>query len=91
MIKTEYICDNCGAVQQTPEQMWEIGIVYNPPFQAHIATIKHKQLWCRECMVKAHLLGDEAELVKTKAPPIAPSLEDLIRVLIQEEMDARDP
>jgi len=92
MIKTEYICDNCGAVQQTPEQMWEIGIAYShTPMSAYSTTIKHQQLWCRECMVKKHLLGDEVEKKKVEAPPIAPSLEDLIRTLIQEEMDARDP
>lgn len=87
-IVTTYTCDKCGYEQTNPEQMWEIGVA----LKAHINTnpyvppaLKPKALWCRACVEGIGLLIPSP---KPKAPAPEPAtLEDIVRELIQEEMD----
>lgn len=87
-VATKYVCDKCGHTQDTSVQMWEVGITRrsldSPSMNAAAARQPPKQLWCRECMVLAHILpckkGEEEKL------PPPPTLEDLVREIVREEM-----
>ena len=84
MIKTEYICDRCGAVQSTAEQFWSVRV------QVHIVnsnpstydTGPSKQ-WCRKCVEEMGILRgrDDVPVVGYSAPTI----EDMIREIVHEE------
>lgn len=93
-IETKYICDKCGHTQPERDQMWEVAItVRHLNFHnTAVAAIgktgdKHKRLWCRKCVQKAHLLcADAGEKVKVSLKP--PTLEDIVREIVQEEIEA---
>jgi hypothetical protein len=84
-VEIKYVCDKCHKSQETSEQMWEIAIAYNHyGYNAHIGNRYHQQLWCRDCMTS---VAGFFEPVKKDAPPSpAPTLEDIIRELIREEL-----
>ena len=91
MITTTYKCDNCGHEQPTKEQMWEV-VVYcthmnSSPIKREFNWVPSSSpMWCRKCVDKLGLLGnwkpEEIFPVQT-----APTLEDKIRAIIQEEID----
>ena len=82
-IITTYTCDKCGHKQINNDQMWEIGISLrhsgNPP------TLKPKQLWCRTCVEKIGLLVPSPPLASAPAPAL--TLEDIVRDIIQQEIE----
>lgn len=92
-IVTTYTCDKCNHSQvdpKEPRQMWVIGITikertlgYSPSFSS--STPRKSADWCRKCVQSLGLLPQE----KTKSPTPAPTptFEDMIRELIQEEME----
>lgn len=89
-IKTEYVCDNCGHTQNTSEQMWEVGIacrhldgVGAPGWERHAVKQKNA-LWCRECVLKAGILVQPRPIKYTESEP---TLEDLIREIVRQEME----
>ena len=85
MITTIYKCDRCGKEQNTPEQMWEIGVVYRHINYASTTSDKYpyqKQLWCRACLETLGALPQ-----KEGAPEVAKlSFEELVRGLVSEEI-----
>lgn len=88
-ITTIYKCDLCGHEQDNANQMWNVGIMFTS--SPHLPTVSNSHirkmaLWCRTCMVKHHLLGDEKG--KEVAPPIAPTLEEMIREIMRDEIEA---
>lgn len=93
MIVTTYTCDKCKHSQsdkEKPMQLWEIGIGISPMEKnryAYSRELSHKKLWCRDCVVKAGILPpNKDEKEKASEPPI--TLEDIIREIIQEELEA---
>lgn len=84
MIKTEYICDKCKAVQPTREQFWAIRVsvrtVENSPGWQD--TFKEKQ-WCRTCVESIGMLPQ----VEPTSPFVPPSFEDVVREIIRDEVD----
>lgn len=91
-VTVEYTCDRCGHKQATAEQMWSIGISYmygvTQTFYLTPSLTSHGiQQWCTGCMVLYSLLtGHVAEVAI--APP--PTLEDIVRLLIQEELSSKE-
>lgn len=88
MITTTYKCDRCGVEQPTHEQMWEIIFHFRPfdkrPYQA-MQYMPATALWCRNCCELYPQMLKKKEETPTPAPP--PTLEDLLREVIREEVD----
>ena len=90
MIEIIRTCDKCNEVVPAKEQLWNIGIVK----ACHPSTLHNRYAddllraqWCRPCMVKAGLLGTNDEIKALEQPPTAPTLEDIIREIVREEME----
>ena len=90
MIVTTYTCDKCSHSQETYEQMWDIGIMVNhranPTSYGRFNATAKQALWCRKCIIELGLLpakkGDEP------TPEPTPTFEDMIREIIQEEIES---
>ena len=90
-IVTTYTCDKCGHSQEdakSPRQMWSLEVAvkrmenktYSAPF-----VNKGGITWCRECVIATGVV----EPAKDEETPTSPlTLEDLIREIIQEEIEA---
>lgn len=86
MIATRYICDKCGNSQETSSQMFSVGVVIEHVGFTTYTRPKVTVLWCRKCTEEMRLLErGEAEQAKNPLPP-APTLEDMIREIVQEEI-----
>lgn len=90
MIKTTWTCDKCKKEQDTPEQMWEVGVTLKSADNRHYATrteTKVTQLWCRECCeVYPFIFPTDKEIPTATAP----TFEDFLREIFREEIqDAR--
>jgi len=87
MIKTEYICDRCGAVQTTVQQFWKVAVTVSalesPAFGS--SGMKFGQ-WCRACVERIGLLPKVQ--TKDESPTLPPTLEEMIREIIREEVEA---
>ena len=96
MIVTTYTCDKCHHSQEkqaTPRQLWEIGIgitVFGSRISSYSRSLCNEQLWCRECIVSVGLLPP-TESERKDAPSQPPTLEDLLREMIQEEISSAQP
>lgn len=87
MIRTIYTCDRCKAEQDTSNQLWHVGIslkYYNQTRTERSA--HHEQLWCRQCCANVGIaFVPERQLSTT---PAEPTLEDMIREIIRQEIPA---
>ena len=82
-IITKYICDKCGASQDTSDQFWAVGLAYNtvnvplnqPTVSVHL---------CRPCLEQWGLVP--AVKGRPKAPELtkAEQLEELIQLIAAE-------
>lgn len=89
-ITTTYECDNCGRSQQTPTQMWRIdlGIQHLPEMHTRGAHSNQRTAdWCRKCVEAAHLLPNVVHKEAKEELPPQPSLNDLVRQIVREEME----
>lgn len=89
MITTIYKCDKCGHEQDTGNQMWYIGVTINH-HGTHSQSNPQKdlhQLWCRTCVEDVGLLPFGTR-PKPVVPVSIPSLEDMIRQIAQDAIDA---
>jgi len=89
MITTIYKCDRCGKEQYTPEQMWEVGVVYKHIHYASSSSEKYPyqtKLWCRACVETLGILP-----IKEGAPDETqpPTFEDLIREIVRDEQTSQ--
>ena len=92
MIVTTYTCDKCGHHQTTNDQMWGIAVVMEHgipvPNYGPRLTPRHNGLWCRKCIESIGLLCAKPDPDdKTAKPP--PTLEDMIREIVANEVQAR--
>ena len=79
-----YTCDRCGHTQNNSDQMWRTGV-----FIGHINYPVGEQnaaIWCRKCIESVGLLPPNPPLVTEATQPKKPTLEELIRELIREEL-----
>lgn len=89
-VKTIYTCDRCGKEQATYDQFWRVDVLCRAFPGAPPATYncsKKEQHWCRACCEELHLLNymPRKEAVPPSKP--APTLEELIREIVQEKLD----
>jgi hypothetical protein len=84
MIVTTYSCDRCGHSQTTDDQMWGISVHLSHNGTTHVP--QHKQLWCRKCVEVVGIFPPRpsAKKAETRAP--TPTLEDMLREMIREEI-----
>lgn len=90
MITTTYKCDRCGHEQNKPDQMWDIMLCFrhheNSEMRLNIYSGDRKAIWCRECV---KLFPTIASFAPNPAEgKSAPTLEETIREIIREEVDA---
>ena len=101
-IKTQFICDKCGLVADTPKQFWRVAIsakavdvrsdYYNIPTPSYPNIVKlegHKDPEMFVCRLCLESLG--IHVVKKPDPadqPAYPSLEDVIREIVADEIQA---
>lgn len=93
MIKTTWTCDRCSKTQDTPEQMWVIKVnLQHLTDVGRYATINTSYEavtvhWCRVCCEAFELLGRHANKAQQLiAPAPTPTLEDLLREIVREEI-----
>ena len=79
---TTYTCDRCGAQQATTEQFWTVGVCYAAYSSPITRTIYKSIHACRACVEEMGLVPT-IRTGKQPAPP--PTIEDLIRGIIQAE------
>lgn len=86
-ITTTYKCDRCGHEQEEhsdkPRQMWTIEVGIRSKHN-HMLSSRQNQLWCRTCVEDVHMLQIPAQGKQREIPP-KPSLEELVREIVQEE------
>ena len=91
MIATRYTCDKCGHHQTTNDQMWGIAVVITHgipvPNYGPRLTPQADGLWCRKCIESIGLLC--AAPKPDEKPEPAPTLEDMIREIVANEVQAR--
>ena len=77
-IKTEYICDKCGAVQASEEQFWELKVsaehVDYTSTNRYVDAARTMQV-CRQCLES---LGYHVQVKPGQSTPTPPTLEELI-------------
>lgn len=92
MIITTYTCDKCGHEQTNDNQMWNIGVAIH--HQAHDSRYAYsrepmvKGLWCRPCIESIGLLCPAPKPDDKDVKP-APTLEDMIREIVANEVEGR--
>lgn len=89
-ITTEYKCDKCGHTQENPKEMWEVAITRRaldaPSMNAGLTRQPLSQMWCRACMELVHILPPTGDRIKLKELPPEPTLEELVREIVREEI-----
>jgi len=87
-IVTTYTCDKCARVQETGNDMYHVALVVRASAsvpQYGRGDMMHAQLWCIGCVQERlkHLVPRKPE----DPPPTPPTMEDMIREIVQEEME----
>ena len=80
-------CDRCGATAENDKNFLKqvaVGVNWGYGFQA--ADRKLEAEWCRECLIKAGLHSPQNEADEKIAPLVPPTLEDLVRDIVRDEM-----
>lgn len=86
MITTIYKCDKCGHQQITQKQMYEIQVTRRPLELPHGHSLEKSAHWCRMCMEAAHIYPPASHKEAGKELPPPPTLEDLVRQIVREEV-----
>lgn len=88
--RTIYKCDKCGVEKDSRDQFWFVCVLISSdmfPTVQHYGSWSHRKEWCRSCVESAGMLPR----VVLKDVPIsepAPTLEDMFREIIREEIQA---
>ena len=87
-VKTQYICDRCGHSQENNNQMWDFEMnLYNSESRSRGKHRCTTVMWCRTCVEHFGWLPRNPEKQKENPLPIpTPSLEDLIREIVKDEL-----
>ena len=92
MIVTTYTCDKCKHSQtekDKPRQLWSVGITLATVLRAPYSSTNpvHTAQWCRECLISFGIMVP-SKTDETKAPISPPTFDEMLRDLIQEEMES---
>ena len=81
--KTIYTCDKCGNEQEKSDQFWTVGVSATHSVHPSSDFVQGKFMHvCRPCLESLGIyVQKKPEHVQN--PPIIPSVEDLIRELVQ--------
>lgn len=83
MVKTDYICDRCKAVQATKDQFWAVRVTVRPvDCSPGWSDSTREGQWCQKCTEEMGLLPTR----KPSPPVVEPTLEEVIREIIREEV-----
>ena len=91
MIKTSYVCDNCGAEQSTPDQFWTVGVNAAPVNYAfkNDEYVNGKKLQvCRTCLESFGIHVQKKLNEPEKPTPTTAEL--LVQLLSKIAMEAQD-
>lgn len=81
---TTYVCDKCAYSEPKPSGYFEVSIGVKQSIGGYAAPqTKRTSLWCRSCVVKA---GLTTPTMKERAPDPEPTIEDLVREIVQSEI-----
>jgi hypothetical protein len=86
VITTTYKCDRCGKESNDREQVWSLDVRMNTldgsiNFPSKMVSV----LWCRECCERIGWLPP-VELRAKKEEPKPPTIEDLLREIVSQEV-----
>ncbi len=82
-IKTIYTCDKCGSEQENPDQFWTVGVSAAHGVYPSNEFVQGKHMHvCRPCLESLGI-HVQKKLEHEQNPPQIPSVEDLIRELVQ--------
>jgi hypothetical protein len=90
-IVVTYTCDRCGHQQTDDTQMWHIGLKVEhlpKPAKFDYWELDAAPMWCRECVDSLQLLGFRPKQIKENPPPVEITLEEKIREVMREEIEA---
>ena len=89
MLTTVYECDRCGKKDEDNQmQLWTVRISYQAQGSGWNNWSDYRNVdWCRECAVKAGFVGSDKERKEVQAPEPKPTIEELIREIVQHEME----
>lgn len=88
--KIEYICDKCKVITASRDNFWTVDLGYKSMSSQHYTsrTAAGSLDYCRDCMIELGFLCgmQTAEDRDKPKPQAAPSIEDFIREIVQEEI-----
>lgn len=91
MKTTTWTCDRCSKAQDTPEQMWEVGLAVKSLDNRHYTPtvdIMQKQEWCRACLDRYSVLirwAAPEPLTETSAPTLEDFIREMVREVVKED------
>lgn len=81
--KTIYTCDKCGHEQEKPDQFWTVGVSAKHGIFPSDEFVMGKSMHvCRTCL-ESFGIHVQKNPEREQNPPQIPSVEDLIRELVQ--------
>lgn len=82
-VKTIYTCDKCGSEQDSSDQFWTVGVSANCATYPADWFVTGKSLQvCRPCL-ESFGIHVQKKPEHAESPPTIPSVEDLIREIMQ--------
>ncbi len=85
-VVTTYTCDKCGTCAVSPEGYFDMSVGVRTVGSSYVGPVsKLTALWCRACVVAAGLTLPKP---KETPPPAPTTLEDLVREIVEEGIDA---
>ena len=80
---TIYKCDNCGSESKGSRHTRTVGIYVG---SIDYSDFRKSEDWCEACIKKAGCVPPTRPKKEDPAPPPAPSLEDMIREVMRQEI-----
>ena len=82
-VKTIYTCDKCGNEQEKPDQFWTVGVSATHSVYPSNNYVQDKSMHvCRPCLESLGI-HVQKKPEHEENPPKIPSVEDLIREIVQ--------
>lgn len=94
MIETKYTCDRCKQPQQSRVEsggyppLWTVGIFCEPiDSSSRYHPMRYQQAeWCNKCVTELKVMRP---LIAADTPTPAPTIEDIIRGIVQQEQQGK--
>lgn len=87
-IETKYVCDICGAESHEYNNYHEVNVTRKWLGSSFPQAVpQYRVLLCTQCTNRLHLTHPNKKDEEANQRPPAPSLEDLLRELIRDELE----